>query len=148
MRVTLRSVPLLDLSGAEVAECRRLTFGPDGLMERALDDLRGREPRRGARSHAILATDDAGRLVGWALVFPNRCSARFEAYFFVDEKLRRHGIGRQLAEGVRSLKPRHKLMVRPMNKNAWDFFASLPPTRFEPQDYEGWLRKIAAGECG
>ena len=145
MEYSLRTIAVLDLDSQLAADLRQLTFSPNGMMAQALTNVIA-APRRGEQSVAVLASSPAGQLVGWALVFPHRHSARFEAYFFVDPAYRRSGIGTALAAEIRRLKPRHKLMVRPGSQGAYSFFSGLP--RFEAQGTPGHLRMLADGELG
>ena len=146
MEYSLRHAPVLDLSASEVKTLKHLTYRPDGMMAQALDNVRA--DKRGPESFAVIAENSAGAPLGWVLVFPNRHSSRFEAYFFVADEHRRQGIGTALAEAARRRKPRHKLMVRPGNQRAWNFFARFPQTRFEPQGAPYWLREVARGKHG
>jgi GNAT superfamily N-acetyltransferase len=137
--ITIRTRGVLEIEGEELARCRELTH-QDGrsLMRDCIDELRADRPERALRSVAILAADDE-QILGWCLLFENRFG-RIESYYFVDPAHRRRGVGRRLAEEVRALRPRHKVLVRPYDGGSYAFFANFP--KFVPQGSFCWLEEM------
>lgn len=132
--ITVRTVGLLEVAEPDLARCRELTY-EGGLMRRCIDELRAENSPRAERSTILMALDEQETILGWALLFENRVG-RFESYYFVDGDHRRRGIGRRLAEQVRAMKPRHKVLVRPHDGVSYSFFSNFP--RFVPQGT--WFR--------
>lgn len=138
-KVTIRCRGVLEIEGAELSRCRELTYPERSLMRLCIDGLREEASPRAQRSLALLAVDEEQRILGWTLLFENRFG-RVESYYFVDPDHRRRGIGRRLAEEVRRLRPRHKVLVRPHDGPSFAFFSNFP--KFVPQGAPYWLEEL------
>jgi GNAT superfamily N-acetyltransferase len=120
LRLTMR--PVMRLTDEEVEACERLTLGERGMMLRTL--RRARRHSRGER--ALLAHDSAGRLVGWALLRPGWDAGQYTAYVFVDERLRRRGVGRAIMARIRRAGVR--VRVCPWDETSRMFFSRYVST--------------------
>lgn len=114
---------LSKLTAEERRVCDRLNMRDRGAMQFEFRYHMHRQPND---TFAVLAKD-AGRIVGWALVFPKRYdvppdakSGRYLAYYYVRKEARRQGIGSQLLKHSRKIDRRP--VVEPWNTQSAGFF--------------------------
>jgi GNAT superfamily N-acetyltransferase len=106
MRTYIRSKPIDRLTEQETRECRRLTMGSIGEMQKLLDreqrickgPLRSILDTYQTGRAVMLREQDSGKLLGWALVV--YCSGEPSAHFYVLKECRRRGIGSRLYSHV------------------------------------------------
>ncbi len=158
---TLATYLVRDLPEQIYAQLYKTNRKGNGLMQGALVYARGCEdsahPTYGAQ--AIIATDQDGKLLGWALLHATgrreraaRYSRSFiyeniswQCYVFVRQSGRRRGVGMKLLASACELRP--NVRVRPWNASSARFFqhaATLLPVRWESWESPG--RHLPASE--
>jgi GNAT superfamily N-acetyltransferase len=107
MTTFTRSKIISHLTNQEAAECRQLTFGKKGEMQRLLDHERRFSkppfstflPQGYKKARAVMLRDaSTGHLIAWAMIVYN--SGEASAHFFVSKEHRRQGLGRILFKHV------------------------------------------------
>lgn len=93
---------VVDLTPGEVERLRELTFRSDGYMEEEfLDAIYGEQQYKPYRYTQALMARVEGQIVGWSLLQPVHRSPRYLAYFYVDPRFRKQGIGGQLINYIK-----------------------------------------------
>jgi GNAT superfamily N-acetyltransferase len=116
----------IDLTPAELARCRELSFGDEGYMTEDIEHILQTERRSNYRkSIAILLSDPdrAWPINGWALLQPIYRRSRYSAQFFVDPGQRGKGYGRLLLERANKISARPLCYVDDDNRG---FFEKHP----------------------
>jgi GNAT superfamily N-acetyltransferase len=126
----LRSKTIGDLTAHEAEECRRLTFGKRGEMQKLLDRERRHSkppfcalmPPSHRTGRAVMLRDrSTDALLAWALII--YCSGEPSAHFFVAKEHRRRGLGRILSRHVQRFAP--AAYCFPPNRGSRAFFHAV-----------------------
>ena len=112
MQTYIRSKSIGSLTKQETSECRRLTMGSIGEMQKNLDRERRHSkppfttfmPATHEWARAVMIRSKAdGKLLGWALII--YVSGEPSAHFYVHKDCRRRGLGRSLHRHVERFGP-------------------------------------------
>lgn len=132
---------ILDLTPAEVRQCKSLTLRSNGLMCEDLTDWRDYEsrPNRSRRKCRVIMIkyDDRDSLIAWALVMPKPRVRGYQAYFYTRVRERNKGYGSVLMDRVKVIDPRP--YVCPHDSTSGCFFKKHRNTiRYDKYDAR-WL---------